>query len=346
MAGPRRADGQPPAAVPERSGERARVAVTRALPDGPFRRLEGRAHAEVWRGEGPAPTAWLREACAGAAGLLATPADRVGDDLVVACPTLRVVSNLAVGTDNVDVAAMTRRGVLVGNTPGVLTAATADLAFALVLAASRRLIEARDAVLDGLWTAWDPAFMLGLELAGATMGIIGAGRIGMAVARRALAFDMRVLAWSRRGRPPAGVGVDGVEMVAMDRLLRESDVVSIHVALDASSVHLVGAAELALMKPTAVLVNTARGAVVDQEALFAALASGRIAAAGLDVVEHEPIDPSDPLLRLPNCIVVPHIGSATVATRTAMAELAVDNLLAGITGERLPSCVNPELYDA
>lgn len=322
---------------------RARVAVTRSLPEGPSRRLARHARVEVWRGEGPAPEAWLRAACAGAVGLLATPADRVGEDLLVTCPTLRVVSNLAVGTDNVDVAALTRRGVRLGNTPGVLTAATADLAFALVLAASRRLVEARDAVLEGKWTTWDPGFMLGLELAGATIGILGAGRIGMAVARRALAFDMRVLAWSRRGRPADGTGVEGVEMVAMDRLLRESDVVSIHVALDASTVHLVGAPQLALMKPTAVLVNTARGAVVDQQALLEALVSGRLAAAGLDVTEREPIDPSDPLVHLPNCIVLPHIGSATVATRTAMAELAVDNLLAGIAGKRLPSCVNPEL---
>ncbi len=323
---------------------RSRVVLTRSLPDGPSRRLARYVVAQVWREPDPPPDAWLRESCVGAAGLLATPADRVGEDLLLACPTLRVVSNLAVGTDNVDVSALTRRGVPLGNTPGVLTAATADLAFALVLAASRRLVEARDAVLDGSWRTWDPGFMLGLELSGATIGILGAGRIGTAVARRALAFDMHVLAWSRSGRPLEGTGVERVEMVGMDRLLRESDVVSVHVALDASTVHLVGAEQLASMKPTAVLVNTARGPVVDQRALLDALVSGRIAAAGLDVVEHEPIDPGDPLVHLPNCIVLPHIGSATVATRAAMAELAVDNLLAGVAGERLPSCVNPEVY--
>ena len=323
---------------------RPRVVLTRSLPDGPSRRLAGHVVAKVWREPDPPPDAWLRESCAGAAGLLATPADRVGEDLLLTCPTLRVVSNLAVGTDNVDVAALTRRGVPLGNTPGVLTAATADLAFALVLAASRRLVEARDAVIGGRWRTWDPGFMLGLELSGATVGILGAGRIGTAVARRALAFDMRVLAWSRSGRPLDGTGVERVEMVGMDRLLRESDVVSVHVALDVSTVHLVGAEQLASMKPTAVLVNTARGPVVDQRALLDALVSGRIAAAGLDVVEHEPIDPGDPLVHLPNCIVLPHIGSATVAARAAMAELAVDNLLAGVAGERLPSCVNPEVY--
>ncbi|MHB1598453.1 MAG: 2-hydroxyacid dehydrogenase [Acidimicrobiales bacterium] len=323
---------------------RSRVALTRSLPDGPSRRLARYVAAQVWSEPDPPTDAWLRASCVGAAGLLVTPADRVGEDLLLACPTLRVVSNLAVGTDNVDVAALTRRGVPLGNTPGVLTAATADLAFALVLAASRRLVEARDAVLDGRWRTWDPGFMLGLELSGATIGILGAGRIGTAVARRALAFDMRVLAWSRSGRPLDGTGVERVEMVGMDRLLRESDVVSVHVALDASTVHLVGAEQLASMKPTAVLVNTARGPVVDQRALLDALVSGRIAAAGLDVVEHEPIDPGDPLVHLPNCIVLPHIGSATVAARAAMAELAVDNLLAGVAGERLPSCVNPEVY--
>ena len=325
-------------------GAGRRVVVTRSLPEGPSSRLGGHVVARVWREPGPPPETWLHEACIGAAGLLATPADRVGEDLIVACPTVRVVSNLAVGTDNVDVVALTRRGVPLGHTPGVLTAATADLAFALVLASSRRILEARDAVADGRWTTWDPGFMLGLELAGATLGILGAGRIGTAVARRALAFDMRVQAWSRSGRRPEGPGVSGVEMVDIETLLRTSDVVSVHVALGPSTVHLVGAEQLAMMKPTAVLVNTARGAVVDQRALLDALVSGRIAAAGLDVVEREPIDPGDPLVHLPNCIVLPHIGSATVATRTAMAELAVDNLLAGLAGERLPACANPEVY--
>ncbi|HVC25361.1 MAG TPA: D-glycerate dehydrogenase [Acidimicrobiales bacterium] len=333
---------EPAAAAP---GELPRVFLTRLVPGATLARLAAGASVEVWQGAMPPGPAELAAACRGAVGLLSTTADRVDGALLDACPSLAVVSNLAVGYDNVDVPAMTLRHVPVGNTPGVLTDATADLAFALILATARRVVEARDAVLDGRWTAWDPGFMLGMELAGSTLGILGLGRIGRAVARRALGFDMRVVAWSRSGRVPLGAGLERVELVSFDELFETSDALSVHVALAPSTVHLVGAEQLAAMKPTAILVNTSRGPVVDQAALFAALQSRSIAAAGLDVVEVEPIPLDDPLLGIDNCIVLPHIGSATTVTRTRMAELAVDNLLSGIRGEILAACVNPEVYD-
>jgi glyoxylate reductase len=214
------------------------------------------------------------------------------------------------------------------------------MAFALLLASARRVVEARDALLAGKWTMWDPALMLGLELADATLGIVGMGRIGQAVAKRALAFSMRVIATSRTERP-----IEGVTYVGFDTLLRESDVISLHVALAQTTRHLIGAEELAAMKPSAILINTARGAVVDQVALAAALTNGTIAGAGLDVFEREPVGLDDPILQAPNCIVIPHIGSATLATRNAMGHLAADNIIAGLAGERLPYCINPEVYD-
>lgn len=320
------------------------VFVTRPIPDAARARLERSAQVDVFDGADAPTPAELVSRCRGVVGLLASSADRVDGALLDACPRITVVSNLAVGYDNVDVPAMTRRNVPVGNTPGVLTDATADLAFALVLATARRVVEARDAVLAGRWKSWDPGFMLGMELSGSTLGILGAGRIGRAVARRALGFGMRVVAWSRSARAPLGPGLEAVELVEFDGLFETSDVVSVHVALAPSTVHLVGARELALMKRSAILVNTARGAVVDQAALVEALRTGSIGGAGLDVTEVEPIPLGDPLLSFANCVVLPHIGSATTVTRVAMAELAVDNLLAGLRGEVLPACVNPEVY--
>lgn len=320
------------------------VFVTPSLPDDLVGRLSAAAIVDVWCGERPPSAEQLAERCASASGILTTPADRVDRALLDACPGLRVVSNLAVGFDNVDVDELSRRSIPLGHTPGVLTEATADLALALILATTRRLFAARDAVVDGRWHGWEPDFMLGLELSGATLGIVGLGRIGRAVARRALACGMDVVAWSRSGRPVEEAGLEAVRLVAFDTLLATSDVVSLHVALEPSTIHLIGARELSAMKPSAVLVNTARGAVVDQAALVQALASGVIAGAGLDVVETEPISVDDPLLALETCVVLPHIGSATVATRRAMAELAADNLLAGLAGERLPACANPVVY--
>jgi len=241
-----------------------------------------------------------------------------------ACPDLRVVSNYAVGSDNIDLEAAAQRTIAVGVTADVLTDATADLAFACLLAAMRRLPEAVAAVRAGQWTTWGPEWMLGHEVHGATLGIVGYGRIGRAMAKRASGFDMEVLHTGEGG-------------LSLEELLGRSDAVSLHVPLTPTTRHLIDEAALAQMKPTAVLVNTARGGVIDQDALGRALRDGVIAGAALDVTDPEPLPPDHPLLELPNLLVLPHIGSATHPTRERMADVAVDNLLAGLAGQPLPS---------
>jgi lactate dehydrogenase-like 2-hydroxyacid dehydrogenase len=288
----------------------------------------------------------LLERVRGVDGILSLLTDRVDDELLDAAgPGLRVVSNFAVGFDNIDVPACTRRGVPVGNTPGVLTETTADLAWALLMAAARRLPEGYDYVRAGKWRTWGPLLLLGPDVHHATLGIVGFGRIGREMAKRARGFDMTILindAFPPTAEEQAALGV---EAVAMDELLARSDFVTLHVNLTPETRHLIGPASLARMKPTAILVNTSRGPVVDQVALAAALHDGGIAAAALDVTDPEPMAPDDPLLSLPNCLVVPHIASASRATRGKMAAMAAANLLAGIHGERLPTPVNPEVYD-
>lgn len=315
------------------------VFITRRLTGPATDRLREVAHVDVWDGHAHLPQAEFRRRASTAHALLTMSDDRVDAALLDTCPNLRVVSNMAVGFDNFDLPELTRRGIPAGNTPGVLTEATADLTFAIILASSRRLLEGRDALMADAWNRWDPDFCLGLELSGATLGVVGTGKIGQAVIRRALAFNMRVLAWSRSERP-----IDGVTYVALDELLHHSDVVTLHVALTDETRRLIGERELKLMKRSAILVNTARGPVVDQRALTAALANGAIAGAGLDVFEREPIPIDDPLLAQRNCLAIPHIGSATYATRSAMASLAVDNIIAGLSGTRLPYCVNSAVY--
>jgi len=249
-------------------------------------------------------------------------------------PQLKVVSNFAVGVNNIDLAEARRRGIAVGNTPDVLTDATADIAVALLLAAARHLQPAADEVRSGGWQTWEPTGWLGQDLTGRTLGIVGMGRIGAAVARRlAGGWGMRVLYTARSEKQLDAL--PHAQRVTLDQLLQESDFVSLHTALTADTHGLISQRELALMKPTAVLINTARGAVIDQDALVQALKQGRPAAAGLDVTEPEPLPPDHPLVGLPNCIILPHIGSATVATRDAMAEICVDNLLAGLAGRPL-----------
>jgi glyoxylate reductase len=321
------------------ASQRPRVFVTRRLPGDAVERLAAVAEVEVWPGRLPPSPGDLARHAADADGLLVLLTDRVDDALLDRCPRLRVVANMAVGYDNLDVDALTARGIPAGNTPGVLTESTAELTWALILAAARRVAEAERSIRRGEWVTWEPDFLLGRDLAGGTLGIVGFGKIGAAVARRARCFDMRVLAWTPRPKP-----VGGVAWVSLDELLAEADVVSVHCALTPETKGLIGARALALMKPSAVLVNTARGAIVDQAALAEALRARRIFAAGLDVVDREPIAADDPLLSLDNCLVVPHIGSGTVATRSRMAAMAADNVLAGLRGERLPNCVNPAVY--
>jgi lactate dehydrogenase-like 2-hydroxyacid dehydrogenase len=275
----------------------------------------------------PAP-ADLRAACRDADGLLCLLTDRVDPDLLDAAPRLRAVSVMAVGVDNVDLEACGTRGVQVGNTPGVLTETTADLAFALLLAAARRVVDGEAAVRAGEWTTWEPGGFLGEEVHGATLCIVGMGRIGSAVARRAEGFGMRVL------------GVSGTSG-DLRGALAESDFVTLHVPLTAATRGLIGERELRLMKPTAILVNTARGPVVDTGALVRALSEGWIAGAALDVTDPEPLPAGHPLLATGRALVTPHIGSASRGTRELMASMAVDNLLAALRGERMPHPAGP-----
>jgi glyoxylate reductase len=316
-----------------------KVFIARPPEGDALNRLQGVCDVEVWAEQRPLTKVELIEHARDVEGILTSVSDLIDEEVLSACPKLRVVSNMAVGFDNFSVPEMTKHGVVGGNTPGVLTEATADIAFALILASARRVVEANEALLAGAWTSWNASFMLGLELAGSTIGIVGAGRIGLAVARRAQAFSMRVLATSRTER-----AIPNIEFVSLERLLVESDVVSIHVSLTEESRGLIGKREFDLMKPSAIFVNTARGAIVVQSALAEALREGTIAGAGLDVFEKEPLPLDDPIVTAPHVVLLPHIGSATTVTRTRMGELAVDNLIAGIAGERLLHCVNPEVY--
>jgi glyoxylate reductase len=297
----------------------ARVFVTRALPGDGLDRLRAAHEVDVWPGNRPPHPTELRERVADAEGLLCMLSERVDGALLAAAPRLRAIANYAVGSDNIDLAATAARGIPVGVTPDVLTGATADLAFALLLAAARRLPEAAAAVRDGRWRTWEPQGWLGLEMEGATLVIVGPGRIGQAVARRAQGFGMEV---SLVGR-----GDD------LHEVLGRADAVSLHVPLTPATRHMIGEAELRAMRPTAVLVNAARGGIVDQAALRRALEEGWIAAAALDVTDPEPLPADDPLLGAPNLLVVPHIGSATRVARGRMTDMAVDNLLAALAGE-------------
>jgi len=307
-----------------------RVFATRELPGALWQRVREVAELRVWEGEREAPREVLLEEAARCEGLVVTLVDRVDAELLRRAPKLRVVSTCSVGVDHIDVAEACARGIRVGHTPGVLTDATADLAFALLLAAARRIPEADRFVREGRWTQpWEPDQLLGKELAGSTLGVVGFGAIGTAVARRARGFGMRVLAWSRSGR--SAPGVTAVRELA--ELLAASDFVSVHVARTRETLGLIGARELARMRRGAILVNSARGGIVDENALCDALASGRLGAAGLDVYASEPLPADSPLLGAPNLVLAPHIGSATRETRARMAELCVRNLVAGLRGE-------------
>ena len=315
------------------------VYVTRELPGDAIERLRQAANVRVWPEELPPPRdVLLREAVA-AEGLLALVTDRIDTELMGAAPRLRVVSNMAVGYDNIDVAEATRRAILVTNTPGILTDTTADFAFALLMAAARRVVEADRYTRQGRWKTWGPQVLLGQDVYGACLGIVGLGGVGLAVARRARGFGMRILYHDHRRRPREERRYDLI-YAELDQLLREADFVSLHVPLTNETRHLIGERELSLMKPTAILVNTARGPVVDQRALYRFLKERRITAAALDVAEVEPIPMDDLLLTLDNVIIAPHIGSASVVTRTRMASVAADNLLAALRGEEPPNCVN------
>ncbi len=327
--------------MPRMTKTRPRVFVTRAIAPEAIAKLRKHAIVEVWPRATPPPYAQLKRRARDADALLTMVTDRVDAALIAVAPKLRVISNLAVGLDNIDIAAATAAGIAVGHTPGVLTEATADLAFALLMAAARRIAEGDREVRAGKWRTWGPAVLLGHDVFGATLGILGWGKIGRAMAHRGRGFDMRVLYASRSSE--YGGLVAGAMRVSMTRLLRESDFVSLHVPLTPQTKHLIGAKELALMKPGAILINTARGAVVDQHALYRSLKSGHLGGAGLDVTDPEPIARRDPLLKLPNVVITPHIGSATYTTRNKMADITTDNIIAVLEGRRPRFCANPEV---
>ncbi len=302
----------------------ARVFVTRELPFPALERLTAEHEVDTWPGGLAPPPEDLRARTSEADGLLAMVADRIDEALLDAAPNLRAIANFAVGTDNIDLDAAAARGIPVGNTPDVLTDATADLAFALILALARGIVSGAATVRAGEWLTWDPAGDLGTDLAGATLGIVGRGRIGDAVARRAAGFEMEVVYSSRSSGLP------------LSELLERADVVSLHTPLTPDTRHLIDARALARMKTSALLVNTARGGIVDQDALREALIEGRIGGAALDVTDPEPLPGDHPLLDAPNLLVVPHLGSATRRTRARMAEMAVENLLAALDGRPMP----------
>ncbi len=308
----------------------ARVYVTRELPGGALDRLREAHDVEVWDGDDQPPAAELARQAAKAEGLLTMLGDRVDGALLDASPRLRAVANYAVGVDNVDVAAATERGIPVGHTPDVLTGATADMALALMLAVMRRLPEGEAQVRQGRWTAWAPDGLLGRDLSRSTVLIVGHGRIGRAVAQRVRGFGAEVIVAGRDDQ--------------LEPLLERADVVSLHCPLTDQTRGLIGAPELRAMGPEAYLVNTARGPVVDTDALRTALTEGWIAGAGLDVTDPEPLPGDHPLLGAPNLVIAPHIASATHYTRAAMADVAVDNLLAALAGKPMPHTVNPEAW--
>ncbi len=327
--------------------DRPRVFVSRLIPEEGLRRIRDAADADVWPDELPPSRDELLKRIAGVDGVLALLTDRVDAEFFDrAGPQLKVVSNYAVGFDNIVVPEATKRRVPVGNTPGVLTDTTADLAWALLMAAGRRVVEGDRYVHDGRWKTWGPLLLLGTDISGATIGIVGFGRIGQAMARRAAGFGMKILYHDVAELPASITGPLNATYTPLDELFERSDFVSLHTNLTDETRHMVNEARLRRMQPTSVLINTSRGPVVDQKALYTALSEGWIMAAGLDVTDPEPMPVDEPLLSLPNIIVVPHIASGSRATRAKMAEMAAANLLAGVHGERLPTPVNPEVYDA
>jgi len=320
-----------------------KVFVTRIIPEKGLDLIREFCEMDLWQDELPPAREELLKRVQGVDGLLCLLTDRVdGEVMDVAGKQLKVISNHAVEFDNIEIPAATARGIPVGNTPDVLTDATADFAFALLMAVGRRIPEAERYVHAGKWKTWGPKLLLGVDIKGATLGLIGFGRIGQAMARRAAGFDMRVIYYDPK-EVKLGQNLKP-ERVDFETLLKESDFISIHTPLTSDTRHLIDELAFSKMKSNAVLINTARGPVVDSDALYEALKAKRIFGAGLDVTEPEPIPPNSPLLRLDNVVIVPHIASASITSRDQMSLMAAQNLIAGLKGERLPNCVNPQVY--
>jgi phosphoglycerate dehydrogenase-like enzyme len=320
------------------------VLVTHTLPEGWLDLLKGRCQVISGPKDADHLSSELWSNISQADGLFTLLTIKVDEDLLSQAANIKVISNMAVGFDNIDVAACTKRGIPVGNTPGVLTEGTADLTMAILLAAARRLFEANQDARQGKWKTWSPTGWLGKDLSGATLGIVGMGQIGSAVAERAFGFGMDIIF---SDPDPSREITDklGAKHVSFEQLLQESDFISLHIPLTPQTRHMINEAELKIMKPSALLINTSRGPIVNQDALIKGLREDWIAGAALDVTDPEPLPPEHPLFKLPNCLIVPHIGSATWNTRRHMAERACVNLLAGLEGQRLPYCVNPEIYN-
>lgn len=324
---------------------RPKVLVTRRLPDPAMDRLRSVFDLDVNRRERNLTAREILDRIKDQDGLLCMLTDRIGKPVIAAGRSLKVIANYAVGYNNIDVRLCTERGISVTNTPGVLTETTADLAFALLISAARRIPEADRFVRAGRFKGWEPELFLGEDVFGKTIGIIGLGRIGQAVARRARGFDMRAIYYEPKRFVRQVEKKLGVEYCSLDRLLRESDFITIHLPLTPATRHLISRREFALMKQTAILVNTSRGPVIDEPALVQALRGGRIAAAGLDVYENEPRLAAG-LAKLPNAVLLPHIGSATIATRTKMAMMCMENLVCVLVkGRKPPNLVNPQVYE-
>lgn len=323
---------------------KSRAFVSRQIFAEALELIAAEADTEVWQEELPPIREVLLEKVRGVSGLLCLLTDKVDAELMDAAgPQLKVISQIAVGFDNIDVPEATRRGIPVGNTPDVLTKTTADATFALLMAAARRIVEGSRVVREGKWRTWHPLHHLGQDVYDSVLGIVGMGRIGVEVAKRGFGFDMEVLYTDVARREDLEAQYP-LKYVDLETLLRESDFVSLHTVLDDATYHLVSDDQFAMMKSTAVLVNASRGPIVDPKALYHALRDGLIAAAALDVTEPEPIPLDDPLLTLDNCVIVPHLASASVRTRAEMSRISAQNLVNGLVGSKLITCVNPEVY--
>ncbi|SHK13426.1 2-hydroxyacid dehydrogenase [Desulforamulus aeronauticus] len=322
-----------------------RVYITRTIPQETLTRIKEVCDVKIWDEEDvPVPYEVLEKEITEVEGLYSLLTDKIDQALLEKAKNLKVISNMAVGFNNIDLAAASQKGMMVTNTPGVLTETTADFTFALLLATARRMIEAANFLRQGKWKTWSPMLLTGQDIYEATLGIIGMGRIGEGVVKRAKGFDMRVLYYNRTRKPEAEEKF-GAEYVAMDTLLRESDFVCVMTPYTPETTNLIGARELSLMKKTAILINTARGGIVNEEALYHALKQGELWAAGLDVFENEPVALDHPLLTLPNVVALPHIGSASEKTRTTMANLAAENLLTALAGKTPPNLVNRDVLE-
>ena len=324
--------------------QKQKVFITRRIAEKALALLENEVEMDIWEEETPPPYEILKEKIKNCDGILTLLTDPIDAKLIKSAPNLKTISQMAVGFDNIDVRTATKMGIPVGNTPDALTETCADFTFALLLSSARRIVESDKEVRNGVWRPWGPDVLVGEDIFNATLGIIGLGRIGQAVARRASGFNMEVLYTGRTRRPEAEKEL-GVTHVDLDTLLKESDFISIHTSLNDETRGMIGEKEFLKMKKNAILINTSRGGVIDSQVLYMALKEKWIAGAALDVYETEPIPDNTPLLELDNLVITPHIASASVKTREKIAIMAAENLLAGLKGQPLPYCVNPQVYN-